>query len=362
MTKTASEAFIQSFEKMPSIDCTYYFQKNFFNDFFSNKTPTKDKILTETNELVIASNARNSIFKNLYLNESFRKADKCGFIAESLVPLYNIIKSSKESIDENKVAQLLFILHVSKGDFSNEAFKLIFQEVDQLKIITPNTNNEAIPVVEMNDFFKLLMKNKRVLKIISETVKEISNTDLAYDISSTKLKYFKIKLDELKGFAGVDTIYLNLIKLKYFWNQLDSLNYSLEDIIIFFKLSFTRLVIHELAHVALRNTIKDFNLSAPVIFLSSNKIKNSTIMEAGIIAEKKVFKERIDWDKTIENGFNIEYCKNFLNSFLKYDLDENVDLEFNLEISKVTLNLNNPIFMAIDSGDFSKVGQRFLYE
>ena len=85
-------------------------------------------------------------------------------------------------------------------------------------------------------------------------------------------------------------------------------------------------------------------------------------MEAGIIAEKKVFKERIDWDKTIENGFNIEYCKNFLNSFLKYDLDENVDLEFNLEISKVTLNLNNLIFMAIDSGDFSKVGQRFLYE
>ena len=54
-----------------------------------------------------------------------------------------------------------------------------------------------------------------------------------------------------------------------------------------------------MAHVALRATIKDFNILA-------TSLNNSVHHEAGFIAQERLFNERIDWLESAKHGVNLE--------------------------------------------------------
>lgn len=80
-----------------------------------------------------------------------------------------------------------------------------------------------------------------------------------------------------------------------------------------------------MTHSLLGNTLNDINLSSK---LSSKSGFNKS--EAAVIAEKEIFKIKIDWKKSIEQNFDIEYCSKYMESFLQGEYTD-----FNLEESKL---------------------------
>ena len=91
-----------------------------------------------------------------------------------------------------------------------------------------------------------------------------------------------------------------------------------ENKIAIFNLNFIRVIVHEIAHVALRHTFTDFNISTST-FQNGNKTTQK-LDEAGLIAENMLFKARIDWMESAENGFDLDYCKHFMQSLFNLNL------------------------------------------
>ena len=59
------------------------------------------------------------------------------------------------------------------------------------------------------------------------------------------------------------------------------------------KMNFARLIVHEMAQVALRATTMDFNMSTSELINRNNSSHAYAILEAGAIADKKLFKIRV---------------------------------------------------------------------
>jgi hypothetical protein len=251
--------------------------KNFLIKFRNDSTPIKNE-LNYSNEIDFIKKARNIIFKNFSINQNFLKAD--GFRFDIIKNFYQIMVNSRNNIDQDCKAKILLLFHVSKCDlFDNTAWSFIFESIDSIVITEPIDINF---VPQLKSLYNSLVESFNFRKILSKLIKDLTNQDLVYNLQETKLTFFTCNLKGLNGFAGYNEIHVNL-------NELISLylNLSKEKISVM-NLNFTRLIIHEMAHVALRSTTKDFNISTPVLIESSNNptLKSCEYYEAGIIAEK----------------------------------------------------------------------------
>lgn len=276
----------------------YKFKKLFDKIFQNPSTTEKDKLLY-LNDHEFIQNARNSIFKNLRLNQSFLEETIGGLNAIHLDDFFQTIQSSALNIDNHLKAQILLLLHFSKSKTDKSLYQYVFSSISSIQIVE-NPENDFI-----ND-----------LAIISDLVLELTGKELHYKIEETKLTYFNCRIVRLFGFAGLDEIYINLNEQSSLYSEL--IEYENKNAILILKLNFVRLIVHEMVHVAFRATIKDFNASTPnqIKYSENRSLKNISHHEAGCIAEERLFNERIDWLKSAKHGVNVEYCKAFLNSLL----------------------------------------------
>lgn len=301
--------------------------KKFFHEFYQNESTATKNELNYSNAIDFIKQARNVIFKNLSINQSFLKAD--GFRFDIIKNFYQVMVNSKNNIDQDSRAVILLLLHLSKCNlFDNTAWSLIFESIDSI-IITESMDINFVP--QLKSLYDSLVESVNFKKILSELIKDLTNQELVYNLQETKLTFFTCNLKGLNGFAGYNEIYVNL-------NELISLYLNLsEEKISVMKLDFTRLIIHEMAHVALRSTTKDFNISTCALIESSNN-------SVGIIAEKMLFKVRINWRESA-NICDLNYCNDFLENLLN-----NKSSSLNFETNKANVKLNEfiPLLSAVD--------------
>lgn len=288
--------------------------------------------LSYLNEADFICSARNLIFKNLSLNSNF--LDTSEFLGTELENFYQTILESKSSIDDNHIARIILLLHLSKSNLSRDMCSLTFQSIRSVQIIK-NIMNPFIS--ELYKLYPKLLKSKTFQQAISHLIKELTGQDLVYKIEETKLSYFVCSLKGLYGFAGFNQIYVNYNE-QFFLHML--LLKCKTDAILILKMNFVRLILHEMAHVALRASTKDFNTSTPI---AENKSSRSHLIPE-VMAEEILFKQRIDWLESAKKGCNLSYCQTFLDNLINND-----DVDFDIELANVILNQSIPSWSAVDS-------------
>lgn len=280
-TKVPAEQFIEDFDYCKSKKNSKYIFKDFLEKIFTNeKTPTKNAVQLTQSDL------RNSIFKNLKINEIFLKEEAgIGFELNHLKPFYYLIKNTNNEVNQDQKAQLILLLHMSKGNFDKTTFSIIFKSIGSIHIMDDFASFRIL--LEMKEFFETLIKNKYVSELIESVVKEISDKDSAYNISDTKLSYYDSDINEINGYAGLSEVYVNINVFSRINGFYEFRKNSNSDRLIACKLYFFRLIINEMSHVALRFTIKDFNMSTPKLVESNTNDLKSAIRfkEAGLVAE-----------------------------------------------------------------------------
>jgi hypothetical protein len=310
---------------------------NFFKKYFAEKTPIKMKITYNENFQCSIKKARDCIIANLNLNPFF---EKITYSLDDITSISSLLLDSKEYANENQQAQILFLLHLSK---SNLGFIIeFFREIKTIQLISTGIEYKD----EYDTLFENLINNKYVKKIISKVVKDISGKEIMFDFNFCKVEYFDTSIQGLNGFAGLDKIYISNMEQK----NLSGLykNYSQWKKIVIQKCNFARLVLHEMTHVILRRAINDFNLSSPKIFEANTDailpVSYDGSIEAGVMAEKVLFKDKIDWQKSAESpNLNVEYCSSFLSSLLNEQ-----EVIFDLKLSGVVVNDSKFAIMAVD--------------
>jgi hypothetical protein len=129
--------------------------------------------------------------------------------------------------------------------------------------------------------------------------------------------------------------------------------------VIIRKLNFARILLHELTHILLRQTLGDVNAYTPQAI-------GESVTECGLLAELDLFGERIDWQKTtseIKNKnrmLNLEYCEKFFEGLFYVGVSTN-KFEFDCTEANAVI-ANTPIIeSAFDPGCPIKI-RDFVFE
>ena len=316
---TLANQFICDYDTNKSFSFKTFFKKYYGPD----KTPIKDKMQfgNNTNEILILKSARNIIFKNLSLNKAFLLAEEesprsIAQKREVYEQLNLLMINTKDEISASQKAQILFLIHLSKLSAPSETYCELFRSVNTIRI--ENDITGYIFSGNLATVFQKLITNAQIIQTINEVIETVTRSKSTYDISSTKLTYFETIFSHLYGFAGINEIYLNIEMLNLFYSELLN-KYQHDDKITILNLIFAKIVVHEITHVALRYTFNDFNISTPTFNDQNDKETTLKLDEAGCITENILFKARIDWIESAEKGFNLDYCKSFMQRFLNND-------------------------------------------
>jgi len=313
------------------------FEDFFKLDFFTNSTPEKSVIKYSGETKSVMKQIRNAIFSNLRINEFFTKRPL--YENQDIGPFYQLIRDTTNDFNDNQKAQLILLLHLSKSNADMDIFRTFFHSTCTIKI----TNGMDQFNQEAKTLFSRLLENDRIQMIIKDVVKEISGSNSNGEFNSIKFTYYRSNIVGLKGFAGINKIYISVNELDRKIGELNDNNLSKK--IDLFKLKFTALVLHECTHVILRSSLDDFNISSPKVLEENKNAKKdrSSYVEAGILSVKKLFNAVIDWDESAEKGFNLDYCSEFLEKFLN-----NEQVEFDLNKADVVISTRVPLLMAVD--------------
>ena len=124
----------------------------------------------------------------------------------------------------------------------------------------------------------------------------------------------------------------------------------MENKLLILKMFFTRVILHELTHVVLRQTLNDFNISSPQIYETKHQATSTTscqisnMIEAGLILEQEIFSGKIDWFRSaFSPNLNLGYCSRFLDNVLN-----GLETSFSIESSGVVLSESVSLIMAVD--------------
>ncbi|CAF0906943.1 unnamed protein product [Brachionus calyciflorus] len=295
----------------------HVFLNEFSNKFYQGSIKKEYNVSYNEN----SPELKNAIINNLFYNRNFLKQKR--FETHSFQYLASIIEKIKNS--ENEIAQLLFLLQVSKSNLLGHYFDHILKHLRKLVIAHPNTRHFEHEHIYFYDLFEHLKRNAGIRQVIKESV--LSNGCSEFNFSFDKLKLFFInsKFRELRGFGGVDKIYVSLLKREdYFLDDVDETLDHKEKIVQF---EFVRVFIHVVAEIALRSSLNNLNETE----------KSSQI---GTFAENKIFNCRIDWRESwMSREININYCSDFFERLLK---EEKLDT-FDLDKARVKLIESNVI-------------------
>lgn len=171
------------------------------------------------------------------------------------------------------------------------------------------------------------------------------------------MNFFEFALKGLNGFAGIDGIYIGINSISMFIRDLPKC-FNIRQKFEIFKLNLTRLIVHEMCHVVLRRVMKDFNVSSPSLTGYKQNAKVGELIEAGVIAEKQIFSERINWAISAKmQQFNLGYCTDFLNELFNLTINDEYPIEyppFDFKKSGCILNTSKIVYMAIDYSEEEK--------
>ncbi|RNA13853.1 hypothetical protein BpHYR1_026321 [Brachionus plicatilis] len=299
------------------------------------------KISPNDDQSSIGLQIRDSIVTNLASNTFFLQNSDFKF--EYFKNLYSLLVSTSMSIEKQHLAKLIFMLHLSKSDIDDR------DEWSNLLQLFDSINFEELKEFEFADIihglFKQLKVNESITNLIEESVKEITAQNLLgfqleeFLKNKLSLNLFNCEIVGLRGFAGIDSIYVNSVDLSSFFDKLSKPSIHRDTALGILKLEFIRIYIHEVTHVVVRKCLNDLNVSTPTI---ESKAKN--INEAGVNSEEKLFGKRISWLSSVNyKFFNVKYCLEFLDDLLKGE-----KVEFDLDKSKCVENTNRIFSMAID--------------
>ena len=266
--------------------------------------------------------------------------------------LFQIIKCSYETktVNNNYMARLFYCLHISKSKLilnKDEVLNSIIVEKVNANLI--EQDNITLNIDEFIPFLKSLLRNKNIIKNTIETIELLTNKrelETHYKFEETEIIFFECSITTLFGFSGKNSIYISKSKIENIIDKMeDSLDFEFKNLYIY--LEFIKLVQHEITHVVLRYILNDINVSTPNLvdeLKSNHDLKYDIIPEAGRLAEKKIFENRIDYEKSSEKkDVNYEYIKEFIKDFL-----EEKEVCFNFSISKVIVENKEPLTLAID--------------
>lgn len=294
----------------------------FKQDKLVTNTPQKLKISPFDSVNLIGYQMRNAIISNLSLNSFFLL--KCSKIKCRLLKnLYDLLLITKNTINKNQFVQLIFLLHLSKSKIE-EASEWHFFLI-KFNSLTHDDQSFYSFKEQMEKLFDKLKSNNYVQKRLKRAVQEITDVvNFEFDLNKfltndLKLNFVSCEIPGLKGFAGFNLIFVNIVELSSKYEIINENDHYALDIL---KLEFTRLFVHEVSNVIIRNVLKDINVSTPKL----ERSKKLNIFEAGIYTEEIFFSKRIDWIASFSsNEFNKKYCLDFFINLLK---DENVTFDF----------------------------------
>lgn len=305
------------YQSINSKEGLFSFKK--LSDELSLLTPEskrKTKLVYSDSVKKIVIDSKEAIIRNLSINPVIKKIDF--FSVNILSDLMKFLDFKTDS--ERSLAQSLFMLHASKADFSKETDpKSIYEDIF-MNFLSIDTHVDKSKYAEFYSIFESLVNNEHLIESINKSIDNIVEIKSSYDFSNLKLILFKSKLSPVRGFSGNDRIYINT---RPFYNFLDIKFFSEDIKKLALKLEFTRLFLHEASHVLLRFRIGNLNISSP--FLKENEkffLIKKNVDEAGIETEKRIFKEVINWERSITNNYNYDYCKQYLAKILDNKYDE----------------------------------------
>lgn len=287
--------------------------------------------------------SKDVILRNLCINPSMEKFPN--FYNNSLKDLYNFMK--QEIFNEDSFIQSIFLIHNSKILLKDQIFMTkIFENFSTIK--NSILINEYEIFKELESLFRCLIKSSTIFEKITKQIDELVVKNEIFDFKNLKLIFIDSNFKTLYGFAGIQKIYVNTKPIIKILTSKAYKNYTEEQKLIVIKLDFIATIVHETAHIVLRQRLNDLNKSSPFLVLQRNSddkiLKNSS--ECGLDSEKRIFGEAIDWPKSLRsNILNFEYCKEYLQSI--YELQNK---EFNITKTK---------FVIIDENRLSKVACRY---
>ncbi|RNA42195.1 hypothetical protein BpHYR1_049619 [Brachionus plicatilis] len=228
-------------------------------------TPRKLKISPNDDPRSITLQMREAVVSNLAINPYFQQSSDFKFAI--FKNLYNLLLTTGHMAEKQHFAHSVFMLHLSKSDTNTrEEWSNFLQTFNTINLVE-NKNGELMNMVQ--DFFRSLKANALVSNKIGECVGEIiGKNDLGFELNNflkdaLVLNFFECKISGVRGFAGIDSIYVNFDELLDLFNKLTELSFAKDIASSITKLEFLRIYIHEVSHVVVRKCLNDFNISTP---------------------------------------------------------------------------------------------------
>ncbi|RMZ92955.1 hypothetical protein BpHYR1_006137 [Brachionus plicatilis] len=338
----AAKYFINYYEE--NSKCHEFDFKIFRDNILIQLSPNKIPISLSNSIEETVFQFRNVIVSNMGLNPFFYKDHHCTSQYKNFCQL--LIETQNGVQNKNQAAQLTLLVHFSKSLIELKTmWDNFFDIISSLNI----TSEEFIFKKDLEVLFKKINLNRNINEKICQVVMSLTGVkELIFDFNLLSLNFFKMYSSALNGFAGVNNVFVGIKSIERFVSELpDKFTEDQKNNIL--KINFTRLVIHETCHIVLRKALNNFNASSPELIRKEMEVESSTIIEAGVLAEKAFFVERIDWILSSRmSQFDLNYCIEFLNNLL--NATDQLP-QFDFIQSGCVLNTRKLIYMAIDFDD-----------
>lgn len=150
----AAKSFTDYYEKYQASEFSFEY---FRTEIFLLMSPKKMKLTTNTDQTILVALLRDAIVSNLGFNPYFYKFD---FLHQELAKLHKILINSQNLVlNQNQIAQLIFLLHLSKANINDKnTWNYFFLHLETIIIIE---TNELLHKIGLNEFFHQLKNCKK---------------------------------------------------------------------------------------------------------------------------------------------------------------------------------------------------------
>ncbi|CAF0929460.1 unnamed protein product [Brachionus calyciflorus] len=312
----------------------------------SQTNPKKIVINTSEDLESILKTAQEAIIVNLYANPDFNGFHVFDILA--VKKFVEILKIKPKEFNEDFELKITYLVHLSKCMLRIIDFETSFGNIDSFRVARYNDSD-----FNLRDLFSKIKQNKIILKAITSTIEDLTEYSIEdVDLNRIQLVFFESNIFRLNGVAGISKVFMSLSSFENFLQKMVSNKFNQENKKLMARLYFIRLIVHELVHVVNRDRKKDLNTSSPKMSdFHSLKLKDEEFKDAGIIAEKKIFSQRIDFFESINqyHALNFQYIASFYDDLIEKEMD----VKFDVLKSRMIPSSTVPCMMGIDM-DFEK--------
>ena len=286
--------------------------------------------------------AKDCFVYNLCLNDGFLKTDR--FSKEIFYKIYSFLKSFKH--DETELARSIFLVHLSKSNVDYLTFALLCKIFDSIEIVSPNDHHINEEIKFLNELFIKLKNNNVIQDVILRTVQSICGHNVKFNFNNLKISFFKCSIEKLRGFTGINRIYVGHRPFSNMMTQLTKL-LPKEDAMLIISLEFIRIFINLATQCMIRNAKNDLNYWNPRSFAKFNQANKKYRLNIGNKAEESLFSCQINWFQSGLKGtnFNFDKWKLFYKNLATDLVQPNT---FNIEETGVICKNNQNFIMGID--------------